>query len=131
MTFLEVAVLLTRTARANWSRTAVRSARACLAGALLAGLLAACGSDPSPGNAGQLDKSFGAGTADGSPDGAVSASLGNGNDTARAVVIQSDGKIVIAGTTVAGDGSTNIVVARFNTDGTPDTSFSSPADPTG
>ncbi|PRD66257.1 hypothetical protein [Malikia granosa] len=72
---------------------------------------------------GSLDASFGAGTADGTPDGVVSLSLGAGNDEAKAVVIQADGKIVIAGNTVGSDGSSNIAVARLKGDGSLDATF--------
>jgi uncharacterized delta-60 repeat protein len=75
---------------------------------------------------GTLDTSFGAGTSDGSPDGVVTLSLGKGDDEARAIAVQSDGKIVIAGTSSSTDAtgkSTNIVVARMNADGTLDTTF--------
>lgn len=43
------------------------------------------------------------------------------NSVARAVAVQSDGKIVVAGDTNQGNGS--IALARFNVDGSPDTSF--------
>jgi uncharacterized delta-60 repeat protein len=42
-------------------------------------------------------------------------------DIARAVALQPDGKIVVAGHT--GTGNVNFLVARFNADGTPDTGF--------
>ncbi|MDQ0393668.1 hypothetical protein [Labrys monachus] len=72
---------------------------------------------------GSLDKSFGAdGNADGAPDGVVNVSLGEGDDIARSVALEPDGKIVVAGDTVKGD-SSNIVVERFNKNGTPDKSF--------
>lgn len=72
---------------------------------------------------GSLDASFGAGTADGTPDGVVSISLGDGNDEAKAVAIQADGKIVIAGNTVGSNDSSNIAVARLNSDGSLDVTF--------
>ncbi len=72
---------------------------------------------------GTLDSTFGAGNSDGTPDGVVSLSLGNGDDEANALAIQSNGQIVIAGTTVAVDTSTNAVVARLNVDGTLDAAF--------
>lgn len=71
---------------------------------------------------GALDASFGK-AEDGTPDGIVSVSLGDGDDVASAVGIAADGKIVVAGTTVAADGSSNFLVARLMTDGTPDASF--------
>ena len=75
---------------------------------------------------GGLDKGFGK-SDDGTPDGVVSESLGDGDDVARAVEIDAKGRIVLAGTTTAKDGSSNIVVARMKPDGTMDTSFGSDA----
>ena len=72
---------------------------------------------------GTLDAGFGAGNADGTPDGVVSVSLGAGDDIARSVAIQADGKILVAGITSAADNSTNIAVARLLANGTLDASF--------
>jgi uncharacterized delta-60 repeat protein len=74
---------------------------------------------------GTLDTTFGAGSSDGSPDGVVSISLGDGNDEGFGIVVQSDGKIVVVGTStsVSGDGSSNIVVARLTTAGALDRTF--------
>jgi len=72
---------------------------------------------------GTLDTAFGAGQADGTPDGVVSVSLGAGDDVAKAVVIQGNGKILVAGTSMAADKSTNIAVVRLNVDGSLDTGF--------
>ena len=64
---------------------------------------------------GTLDTSFGAG-------GIVINSLGINADSLQAIAIQPDGKIVVAG--VANDGfSNNMVVLRYNANGTLDTSF--------
>ncbi|MBB5751635.1 hypothetical protein [Prosthecomicrobium pneumaticum] len=71
---------------------------------------------------GALDASFGT-AADGTPDGVVGVSLGDGDDTGTAVALQPDGKIVVAGTTVAKDGSSNFVVARLGADGSADATF--------
>jgi uncharacterized delta-60 repeat protein len=71
---------------------------------------------------GTLDGDFGKGN-DGTPDGVVNISLGDGNDDVRSIAVNSDGKIVLAGNTVAKDGSVNMAVARLNPDGTPDTTF--------
>ncbi|MDQ0304173.1 hypothetical protein [Ancylobacter polymorphus] len=71
---------------------------------------------------GTLDSSFGKAN-DGTPDGVVNISLGDGNDIANAVGLTADGKVVIAGTTVAKDGTSNIVIGRLNTDGTADAKF--------
>jgi uncharacterized delta-60 repeat protein len=71
-----------------------------------------------------LDTSFGIG-------GLVTSDVGAGsNDEARAVAIQTDGKIVVVGNAVVGRTSSNqfnfdFAVARFNVDGSPDTSFGS------
>ena len=62
---------------------------------------------------------------DGSPDygfgsvGRVTLDYG-GNDTARSVVVQPDGKIVFAG---QGNSNTNFLVGRLNPDGSPDPTF--------
>jgi len=72
---------------------------------------------------GALDASFGAdGNVDGTPDGIVNVSLGDGDDIARGLALQPDGKIVVVGDTVSGD-SSNIVVARFNANGSADETF--------
>jgi uncharacterized delta-60 repeat protein len=75
---------------------------------------------------GKLDGSFGK-SDDGTPDGVVSQSLGDGDDVARAVAIDSHHRIVISGTTTAKDGSTNIVLARFLPDGALDKKFGADA----
>jgi uncharacterized delta-60 repeat protein len=61
---------------------------------------------------GSLDTSF-------DSDGKVTTSFTAGDDLAFAVAIQSDGKIVAAGT----DSSQDFALARYNTDGSLDTSF--------
>jgi uncharacterized delta-60 repeat protein len=66
---------------------------------------------------GQLDPSFG----DASDPGRTTFGFG-GEETAKAVVIQPDGKIVAAGTVTNGS-NVDFMVARFNPDGTPDGSF--------
>jgi uncharacterized delta-60 repeat protein len=66
---------------------------------------------------GSLDTTFGTG-------GKVVTAFGSGRDSARGVALQADGKIVAAGR--AFDGLTlNFAVARYNSDGTLDTSFDS------
>lgn len=72
---------------------------------------------------GKLDPSFGKGDADGTPDGVVSVSLSDGDDVANALALQKDGKIVVVGTTLATDKTTNVAVARFKSDGTFDAAF--------
>ncbi len=65
---------------------------------------------------------------DGSPDttfgtaGVVTTSIGSGDDRAYAMVVQPDGKLVAAGSTSNGSND-DIAVARYNVNGSPDTSF--------
>ncbi|GGJ38570.1 delta-60 repeat domain-containing protein [Deinococcus roseus] len=64
---------------------------------------------------GVLDSTFGTG-------GKKVDVVSSGHDEIAAVALDANGKIVVAGyTTVAG--STDVVVARYNTDGTPDSTF--------
>ena len=81
------------------------------------------GNDP----ARDADDSFGQGE-DGTPNGFVATSLGKGDDKANAVALQADGKIVIAGTHVAQDGSSNLLVARYDAAGVPDATFGTAQD---
>jgi uncharacterized delta-60 repeat protein len=64
---------------------------------------------------GSLDTSF-----DG--DGVVTTPVGSGNEYGRAIALQSDGKILVAGYSLTGADS-DIAVARYSADGTLDTSF--------
>lgn len=64
---------------------------------------------------GSLDMSFN-GT------GKVTTAIGSGNDTGRAVAIQSDGKIVVAGESKVGNAS-DFALVRYNVDGSLDTTF--------
>lgn len=64
---------------------------------------------------GAMDPSFGSG-------GQVTTSFPGGFGEARAVALQPDGKIVVAGA-VDGDGNSDFLVARYNSDGSPDGSF--------
>ncbi|HMJ47229.1 MAG TPA: hypothetical protein VK498_07860, partial [Ferruginibacter sp.] len=66
---------------------------------------------------GSMDNSFGAG-------GFVYTNVG-GNGVANSVKQQPDGRIVAAGGGDNGGGDRNFVLARYNTDGTPDNSFGS------
>lgn len=52
---------------------------------------------------------------------------GTGDYVAEAVALQADGKIVAAG--YASETSTNVLVARFNSDGTPDLTFNQAVTP--
>jgi uncharacterized delta-60 repeat protein len=76
---------------------------------------------------GSVDESFGQ-SEDGTPNGFVATSLGDGNDTANAVVLDADGKIVVAGSRVAEDGSSNFLVARYDAAGVPDATFGASGD---
>ena len=73
-------------------------------------------------------------TADGSMDtgfgcpvapctGRVATSFGTGGDMARALAIQADGRIVAAGSSGPNIGATDFALARYQANGTPDTSF--------
>jgi uncharacterized delta-60 repeat protein len=67
--------------------------------------------------------------ADGSPDTSLGASgtaqidFGGANDSANAVAVLSDGRIVLAGGAGALDSSRNFVLVRLNLDGSSDASF--------
>ena len=65
---------------------------------------------------GRLDDSFGG-------DGRVNTSF-NRTQAARGVALQLDGKIVVVGVTITATQGTDFAVARYNTDGTLDTTFS-------
>jgi uncharacterized delta-60 repeat protein len=66
---------------------------------------------------GNLDASFGSG-------GKVTANFGLNSDEAISVVIQPDGKILVGGSTSGGPGTgADYALARFNSDGSLDTSF--------
>ena len=68
---------------------------------------------------GSLDSSFGGG------DGIVTTAIGAGtaNDTANTVLASADGKIVTAGYSAIAGGPHDFVVARYNADGSLDTTF--------
>jgi uncharacterized delta-60 repeat protein len=63
---------------------------------------------------GSLDKSFGG-------SGQVTNSVGSSNDGAGDVIVQPDGKVVVAGWT--GGSSSNFALVRYNANGSLDTSF--------
>lgn len=66
---------------------------------------------------GTLDTAFGTG-------GSVVVGVASANDTPRQILLQADGKIVVAGTGNAGASSTNdFALLRLNANGTLDTSF--------
>ncbi|MCP4305541.1 MAG: hypothetical protein GY788_11810, partial [bacterium] len=66
---------------------------------------------------GTLDTSF-------SGDGMVTTTIGAGLDQGESVVVQPDGKILVAGRSTNG-GNKDFTLVRYNADGTLDTSFSS------
>jgi uncharacterized delta-60 repeat protein len=66
---------------------------------------------------GSLDTSF-------SGDGQLTMDFGSWDDLANSVAIQADGKIVVAGWSSLIDGSVDFALARYNADGSLDTSFS-------
>ena len=65
---------------------------------------------------GSLDDTFGG-------DGRVLTSLSDGSDWAAAVIVQTDGKIVAAGTAGSTEFSGTFALARYDTDGTLDDTF--------
>ena len=65
---------------------------------------------------GSLDTGFGVG-------GKVTTSVGSSDDGANAVALQSDGKIVVAGTSLMTGSSYDFAVLRYNPNGSLDTSF--------
>lgn len=68
---------------------------------------------------GSLDSAFGGG------DGIVTTDFYGDEDKATSIRLQSDGKILVAGSAVDLDLSINFAIARYNSDGTADTSFNS------
>lgn len=65
---------------------------------------------------GLLDTTFGT-------DGIVTTQIGTGQDTARAVAVQADGKIVVAGSSIGGATGLDFALARYLTDGSLDPTF--------
>ncbi|KFE66236.1 delta-60 repeat domain-containing protein [Hyalangium minutum] len=65
---------------------------------------------------GDLDTGFGTG-------GKVTTPINAGSDEAYAVAVQSDGKILVAGTTEAGASGYDFALVRYNTNGSLDTAF--------
>lgn len=65
---------------------------------------------------GTLDSGFGTG-------GIVIAPVGSGNDSANALAIQNDGMIVAAGEAYNAGNFIDVALVRFDTDGSPDTTF--------
>ena len=56
-------------------------------------------------------------------DGKLITDFGGGNDFVRTVIVQQDGKIVAAGQTSSSTSPTQLALARYNPDGSLDTSF--------
>jgi len=67
-------------------------------------------------SAGVLDTSFGS-------SGTVSTDFNGGSDKANSMVVQADGKIILAGQAYSGTTFQDFAVARYNSDGTLDTTF--------
>jgi uncharacterized delta-60 repeat protein len=65
---------------------------------------------------GSLDTTF-------DTDGKVTTDFANGGDEARGIAIQSDGKIVVAGQAQIGLANTDFALARYNANGSLDTTF--------
>jgi uncharacterized delta-60 repeat protein len=97
--------------RTAMSRSTRRAARRLL---LAAGLLAVLLIPSAQATPGALDPSFGAG-------GKVTTAIGN-TDLAYALALQPDGKLVAAGWSYNGS-KTDFALARYNSDGSLDTSF--------
>jgi len=68
--------------------------------------------------AGSLDITF-------SGDGLLTTDFGSGNEDADAIALQPDGKIVAAGSALNSSHNGNFALARYNPDGSLDTTFSS------
>ena len=81
------------------------------------GSLAIGAAGPASAAAGDLDPTFGG-------DGTVTTDFTDSYDAAFGVAVQSDGKIVVVGETAPDSGSPKFALARYNTDGTLDESFS-------
>src|SRR5262249_46757084 len=58
-------------------------------------------------------------------DGKLTTDILGGGDQANAVAVDSDGKIVVAGSAATSSINTDFAVARYNANGTPDNSFNS------
>jgi uncharacterized delta-60 repeat protein len=71
---------------------------------------------------GSLDSTFNLGNIGGSLSGGIQIVNRGGDERANAIAIQSDGKIVVAGTSTA-FGSTDAMIVRLNADGSLDSTF--------
>ena len=103
------------------TRTARMGRVIVLALAIVLGLAIAATSGSRSGTAyaadGDLDPTFGI-------DGRVTTDYIGTSDWGWAVAIQPDGKVVVVGTTQSTGGDADFAVARYNSDGSPDTTFS-------
>jgi uncharacterized delta-60 repeat protein len=93
--------------------------RRCVFGVIAAVAVASCSSAHSASTstaAGTLDSGFGSG-------GKVSTNLSSRFDRARAVAVQTDGKIVVAGSTQDPTQGDNFAVVRYTSSGELDTRF--------
>jgi uncharacterized delta-60 repeat protein len=80
-------------------------------------LIVGPGQTPAQAKSGDLDPTFGAG-------GKVTTDFVRNSDQAKAVVVQSDGKVVAAGSAITSqDGNTDFALARYNPDGFLDLDF--------
>src|SRR6476659_154052 len=100
----------------TWSRLSLRRTRLGSGVALIAAVLVVVFSPAAQAAPGDLDPTF-------SGDGKQTTDFGFGSGSAEATVRQPDGKIVVAGSTPGGD--YRFALARYNPDGSLDTSFSS------
>ena len=66
--------------------------------------------------AGTLDSTFGTG-------GRVTTAFGGNGDTGNSIVVQTDGKLVVGGSTTNLDDTTDFALARYNINGALDTMF--------
>jgi uncharacterized delta-60 repeat protein len=78
--------------------------------------------DPSFGSSGAVITNFRTDVPDGDPDD-PNTTRKNSEDTARAVGIQPDGKIIVAGISNAPAGDSNFALIRYNPDGSVDPTF--------
>jgi uncharacterized delta-60 repeat protein len=88
---------------------------------LFAVAVAACAASVAGATAGELDPTFGTG-------GRVTTDFDGSSDAVLGVAVQADNKIVVAGNTcvcAGGDFNAKFALARYNADGTLDTSFGS------
>ncbi len=88
------------------------------ASVLFLALVVRAGKEPMAfaGKAGDLDITFGR-------NGIVTTDINNRDDRAQAAAIRADGKIVVAGSSGSLGATFDIAVVRYNSNGSPDTTF--------